>query len=97
VSRATRDFNDFTISLTDICRTSVGNAALCIPLEECEVFDKLILTRIGTIIENYLLQIEHHYNHVKLIKYVIIPNHIHLILLFDYNGMQGAVFPTIVT
>ena len=41
------------------------------------------LTHIGRITEKELLNIEMHYQNVKLDKYVIMPNHIHLIIIIS--------------
>ena len=41
---------------------------------------KTILSPIGVIAERELLKIEAHYDNVKIDKYVIMPNHIHLIV-----------------
>ncbi len=41
---------------------------------------KIILSKIGVIAEQELLKIEAYYNNVKIDKYVIMPNHIHLII-----------------
>ncbi|MBE6573279.1 MAG: transposase [Ruminococcaceae bacterium] len=71
----------------------VGRADPDLTLEECMVFDKIRLTKIGEITEKHILNIEKTYSSVKVKNYVIMPNHIHLLLLID-NGMQRAAFPT---
>ncbi len=44
------------------------------------VNEKMILSDIGSIANLYLQKIPEHFNHVKLHKYVIMPNHIHCII-----------------
>ena len=52
----------------------------------------------GTIAEENLLAIPFHYPHVKIDKYVIMPNHIHAILVIDSANMERACpFPTLST
>ena len=41
---------------------------------------KNILSKIGEIAKQELLEVEKHYNNIKIDKYVIMPNHIHLII-----------------
>ena len=41
---------------------------------------KMILSKYGKIAENELLKIKSHYENVKIDKYVVMPNHIHLII-----------------
>ncbi len=41
---------------------------------------KVLLSNTGKIVERELLNIESHYNNIKINKYVIMPNHIHLII-----------------
>ena len=67
---------------------SVGEAALCLP--------KIILSPYGKIIEKYIRNIPCAYETVSIDKYIIMPNHIHLLLSIDReSGRQGATSPTI--
>lgn len=52
----------------------------------------VILSEYGTIVEEYLLQIEDHYN-VTLEKYIIMPNHVHMIIRVK-DGVPGSSRPT---
>lgn len=72
----------------------VGRADPDMPIDECMAFDKLVLTDYGRIVEKHILNIETSYNTVKLSNHVIMPNHIHLLLIIDSHGMQRAAFPT---
>ena len=56
------------------------------------------LSKIGSVVENAILQIPEHYSAISVDKYCIMPDHIHMILSIntDTNGWQIAV-PTIST
>ena len=56
------------------------------------------LSSIGQIVEQSILQIPNHYNHIAVDKYCIMPNHIHLILQIgaDANGRMISA-PTVST
>ena len=63
----------------------VGDGALDIP--------KIRLTRYGKIVEKYILS-TNNIEGVFVDKYVIMPNHIHLILCVNNDGMSRASSPT---
>lgn len=44
------------------------------------------LTPQGTIVNEYILSINEKYPSVKIDKYIIMPNHIHIIICIDNNG-----------
>lgn len=50
---------------------------------------KISLSKIGEIAKQELLNLETHYPNVKIDKYVIMPNHIHLIIKID-NDLSGG-------
>lgn len=50
----------------------------CIPLNE-----------IGQTVERAILNIEHHYDGIMVEKYVVMPNHVHLLLLFQQYDLKG--------
>lgn len=43
------------------------------------------LSEIGTIATQYWLEIPSHFSHVKLDEYVVMPNHVHGLLILDYS------------
>jgi putative transposase len=47
--------------------------------------NKMILSEIGLIVSKYWLEIPDHFSHVKLDAFVVMPNHIHGILILDYS------------
>ncbi|MFI3142289.1 MAG: transposase [Clostridia bacterium] len=57
------------------------------------------LTQYGIIAENELKNIEKHFPCVEIDKYVVMPNHIHIIILMRCNGEleRSRPFPTIST
>ncbi len=65
----------------------VGDGVLDVPQN--------ILTPYGQIAEKYIHQLNAFFNHVSVDNYVIMPNHIHLLLLItDENGTSRAPSPT---
>ena len=69
-----------------LSRIAVGKAALRLP--------KVELTEYGRITEKYISNISSVYPHITVENYVIMPNHVHLLLLVS-DGGQGAARPTI--
>ena len=58
---------------------------------------KIVLKPYGKITEKYILSIEEAYETVKVENYIIMPNHIHLLLLIDTYGLPRSSAPTIST
>ena len=56
---------------------------------------QIILKPYGKITEKYILSIEKAYYSVKVENYIIMPNHIHLLLLIDTYGLPRSSAPTI--
>ena len=56
---------------------------------------QIILKPYGKIVEKYILSIENAYDTVKVENYIIMPNHIHLLLLIDTYGLPRSSAPTI--
>ena len=52
------------------------------------------LSTYGQIAEDAIQAIPEHYSHVEVNRYVIMPNHIHLILLILYDGGRLIASPT---
>jgi REP element-mobilizing transposase RayT len=52
----------------------------------------IYLSRYGTIVDNVIKQIPNHFSHIGIDKYVIMPNHLHLILtIADSEGVDWAL------
>ena len=49
--------------------------------------NKIVLSEIGSIASKYWLEIPDHFLHVKLDEFIIMPNHIHGILILDYSNV----------
>ena len=47
---------------------------------------QFILTNIGKIVETSIINITKYYQNLEIVKYVIMPNHIHLIIISNKNG-----------
>ncbi|MBQ6265911.1 MAG: transposase [Clostridia bacterium] len=57
----------------------------------------VFLTSIGETIEHSVNSIDSHYDLIKVLKYVIMPNHIHLLLQIENDDGRQVVAPTIST
>ena len=72
----------------NLLSTIVGGDDLAAPKE-------IILKPYGKIVEKYVISIEKAYDSVKVENYIIMPNHIHLLLLIDTYGLPRSSAPTI--
>ncbi len=70
-----------------LSRIVVGRAALCAP--------QVQLSSIGEVARKYIERIPIVYETVFVDRYVIMPDHIHLLLRIEENGAQGAARPTV--
>ncbi|MBQ2736083.1 MAG: transposase [Clostridia bacterium] len=52
------------------------------------------LTEYGKVLDKYINQISSHYESVTVDRYVIMPNHFHMILIVNVNGQSGTPVPT---
>ncbi|HAQ63627.1 MAG TPA: transposase [Ruminococcaceae bacterium] len=76
-----------------LSRLSVGTVALDCPQPK-DV--KIQLTQIGRIAEKYIKSIERSYEYVFVEKYVIMPEHIHMLIVIDVPyGASRAMHPTL--
>lgn len=56
---------------------------------------QMILSEYGQILEKYIKMMHDKYPHIKIDKYVIMPNHFHLILnIIQYRHMKGGASET---
>ncbi len=53
------------------------------------------LTTYGKIADKYIRQLNNFYDHISVESYVIMPNHIHLLLWIKDNGPSGTPVPTL--
>ena len=49
------------------------------------------LTKYGEIAEKYIKQLDEFYNHISIDSYVIMPNHIHILLFIRSNGQLDEI------
>ena len=52
---------------------------------------KIILNDLGTAIDNFINEIPLHYENVKIIKYVIMPNHLHILLAVNNVPLKNII------
>lgn len=55
--------------------------------------NQIMLNEYGKIVHQELLQIPSRFSHVKLDKFVVMPNHIHIIIVIVGNGLDHSAFP----
>ena len=70
----------------------VGDDALGVPLSEQR--HTVELSSIGKIVDEQLNDFSHFYDHIKIDRYIIMPNHIHMILVVSIDGTSRAPSPT---
>ena len=72
----------------DYSQNGAYYVTICVENHQCilgEIDEKRImhLGHLGEITKKYIEQIEEHYQFVKLVNYVIMPNHVHLLIQKD--------------
>ena len=57
---------------------------------------KVNLTQIGYIVEKHIKEMDEVYSHIRIDKYIIMPNHVHMIIVIanDNNGSSRTPTPT---
>ena len=63
---------------------------ICTHNRKCIFGDAARLNEIGNIAESHIQRISSHYKHIFVEKYVVMPNHIHLILVISKSGECSA-------
>ncbi len=86
-----------SIEQTKVSDQTVGDGALDVPVSREGFMPEVKLTRIGEIVEKYILS-TNKIEDVTVDKYVIMPNHIHMIISIQKNfvcpGTSRAPSPT---
>ena len=59
------------------------------------ISDKMELSEIGKIINRFWIEIPNHFSNVHLDEYIIMPNHLHGIVMIDINCRGGVTPPHI--
>ena len=67
-----------------------------IPGENESLAPEVRLSKIGKIIETSVNNIENHYENVSVIKYIIMPNHLHLLISIENTGGRMISAPTVI-
>ena len=65
---------------------NVGDGALAVP--------HVLLSETGAVVDEVIRSMEDHYPYISVDSYVIMPNHIHLIVRITEAGPSGAMAPT---
>ena len=63
--------------------------------QACRDGPRIELTRYGKIADKYIKQLNEFYDHISVKSYVIMPNHIHMLLHIKENGPSGTPVPTL--
>ena len=58
-------------------------------------YPKIELTEYGKIADKYIKQLNEFYDHISVKSYVIMPNHIHLLLHIKGDGQSGTPAPNV--
>ncbi len=74
------DYSNSGYYFITICTHNHKNLFGNIELQELCDIPQIKLSKIGEIVECELLKIESHYSNIEIDKFVIMPNHIHLII-----------------
>lgn len=69
---------------------------ICVKNKSCLFGDIGGLNEYGKIVELELLTISNHFDNVVIDKYVVMPNHVHAIIIINSNGAERSrPFPTL--
>ena len=95
------DYNARGVYFLTICtlnRKCILSRIIGISLSDGMHLDDTIvdLTDFGKIADKYLKQIDEFYDNIFIDKYVIMPNHIHIMLRYTESGPSGTPVPTTV-
>lgn len=74
----------------DYSRENYYFLTLCTQDKKCLFGSVNVLALIGEIVRRHIEQIEDHYRSVKVDKYVVMPNHIHIILCLNCNTQTNV-------
>jgi hypothetical protein len=55
---------------------------------------KIRLNSLGDIVHSEWLKLTHHFPHMQLGEFIVMPNHIHGIIIIEYEAYVGATRPT---
>ena len=69
-----------------LSRILVGDGALDVP--------RVHLSEIGAVVDDVICSMEDHYKNIAVDRYVIMPNHVHLLVRVTENGPPRAAAPT---
>ena len=88
------DYNREGIYFITICtkdRRCILSRIVVTGVPDCPQID---LTNYGKFAEKYIKQLNEFYNHISIESYVIMPNHIHILLFVKEDGQSRTPVPT---
>ncbi len=74
-----------------------NNTANCVGEDTILQPDNIKLSVYGKIVENAILDIPNHYSEIRVMDYVVMPNHIHIVLFIPYDDGRIISSPTVST
>ena len=88
------DYNNEGVYFITLC--TQGRRCILSHIVGTGVLDcpQIQLTKYGEIAEKYIKQLGDFYDHISIERYVIMPNHIHMLLGITENGQSGTPVPT---
>ena len=88
------DYNDTAVYFTTICvqhRECLLSKVVGTGVLDCPCIE---LSEYGRIAQKYIEQLNSFYSHISIEDYVIMPNHIHLVIFIQKNGQSRTPVPT---
>lgn len=73
-----------------LSRVKIKNVGNAVPGVPC-----VVLSEYGELTDKTILQMRNFYDDMKIDKYVIMPNHIHLIIRIENGGVPWTAHPTV--
>ena len=55
---------------------------------------KVILSKYGLVVDKNILKMNEIYDNISVEKYVIMPNHVHMMVIINNSGASGSPLPT---
>lgn len=90
-----QNFSSLSVHFITICTDEKQNLLWNKNLP-AETVTRDILSEYGIIVDREILHISKVYDDVSVDKYVIMPNHVHMIILRDINGLASPEIPRLI-
>lgn len=76
---------------TPVVGAIINRPSPCILQMSTQPSPVIALTPYGTIVEQSIHNISHHYSHITVDSYAIMPDHVHMLLAVEDPGMAGTL------